>query len=132
MAQPCVGIARSARQTGCQTECQTGLGGKGELMTYLMEVPVDRADDSGIVLVEVDPAEVPGDLELASDEAGKAAARARRSLEESLDHLRPSLQRIITMLEGLAPQETEVEFGLKIGGETGVIIAKGTPNEALP
>ena len=30
------------------------------------------------------------------------------------------------MLKEVAPAEAEVEFGLKIGGETGVIVAKGT------
>ena len=30
------------------------------------------------------------------------------------------------VLKELTPDEAEVEFGLKMGGETGVIIAKGT------
>jgi Trypsin-co-occurring domain 1 len=30
------------------------------------------------------------------------------------------------MIDELAPDETTVDFGLKIGGETGVIVAKGT------
>jgi hypothetical protein len=95
-------------------------------MAYLMAVPVSAADSDAVVVFEVDRTEVPDDLELAADEPGRVAARARRTLEEALGELRPSLQRVVAMLQGLAPQQTEVEFGLKIGGETGVIIAKGT------
>jgi Trypsin-co-occurring domain 1 len=35
------------------------------------------------------------------------------------------LQKITQVLRELAPEEAQVEFGLKIGGETGVIVAKG-------
>ena len=52
--------------------------------------------------------------------------RARITLEESLEKLKPSLRKIVHLLKELGPDEAEIEFGLKIGGETGVIIAKGT------
>jgi hypothetical protein len=48
------------------------------------------------------------------------------TLEEALGKLKPSLQKVIQLLKDLSPDETEVEFGLKMGGETGVIVAKGT------
>ena len=66
------------------------------------------------------------DLVLAAPEAGQLAARAQITLEEALRKLKPSLQKIVHLLKELAPEETVIEFGLKIGGETGVIIAKGT------
>jgi hypothetical protein len=94
-------------------------------MTYLMAVPLGQGDDD-IVLFEVDPSEVPGELVLASDEPGKAVARAGGTLDEALGRLRPTLKRIVETLHDLAPRETEIEFGLKVGGETGFIIAKGT------
>lgn len=94
-------------------------------MAYLLGVPVE-AGSGDIVVFEVDPGEVSGDLVLASSEPGKVSDRARVSLEEALAKLKPSLQRIVQLLKELAPDETAVEFGLKIGGETGVIIAKGT------
>lgn len=94
-------------------------------MSYLLGVPVgDGADD--VVVFEVDRSEVPEDLVLASAEPGKVAARARTTLEEALAGVKPSLIKIVEMLRELAPEETAVEFGLKMGGETGMIIAKGT------
>ena len=77
-------------------------------------------------MFEVDRNEVSGDLVLASPEPGKIADRAQVTLEEALDKLKPSLRKVVHMLKELSPDETVVEFGLKMGGETGVIIAKGT------
>ena len=65
------------------------------------------------------------DLVLAS-EPGKVIARAQVTLEEALEKLKPSLQKVVHLLKELSPDQTVVEFGLKVGGETGVIIAKGT------
>jgi hypothetical protein len=48
------------------------------------------------------------------------------TLEEALAKVKPSWHEIVHLLRELAPEQTEVEFGLKIGGETGVIVAKGT------
>jgi hypothetical protein len=33
---------------------------------------------------------------------------------------------VVGLLKELSPDQTVVEFGLKVGGETGMIIAKGT------
>jgi|SRR5215471_7943087 len=94
-------------------------------MAYLLSLPVTVGSDEVLVL-EADRSEVAGDLVLASPEPGKVADRARISLEEALKGLKPSLQKISHLLKELSPDETVLEFGLKIGGETGVIIAKGT------
>ena len=94
-------------------------------MAYLLGLPVE-ADSDDVLVFEVDRTEVSGDLVLASTDPDKAADRARVTLEEALTKLKPSLQKIVHLLKELAPDETEVEFGLKIGGETGMIIAKGT------
>ena len=48
------------------------------------------------------------------------------TLEEALTKLKPSLMKVVHTLKEMSPGETVVEFGLKMGGETGVIIAKGT------
>lgn len=94
-------------------------------MSYLLGVPVD--DGTGdLIVFEVDRSEVPDDLVLASVESGKIAAQARMTLEEALADLKPSLTKVIGALREMAPGEVKVEFGMKIGGETGVIIAKGT------
>ena len=95
-------------------------------MGYLLAVPVsDGAEPDGVVVFEVDLSEVSADLEFASDEPG-VAARARRTLEQALTDLRPSLRRVVGMVRDLAPSQATVEFGIKMGGETGVIVAKGT------
>lgn len=80
-----------------------------------------------ILVVEVDDAEPSGGLVLAAvPDPTMGIARARVTLEEALTKLKPSLQKIAHVLQELAPEEAEVEFGLKVGGETGMIIAKGT------
>lgn len=48
------------------------------------------------------------------------------SLEEALDKLKQPLGKVVHLFKEMSPDEAAVEFGLKIGGETGVIIAKGT------
>jgi hypothetical protein len=94
-------------------------------MTYQLAVPLSQGSDD-VVIFEVDSAEVPDDLVLASDDPARKADRARVTLEEALTNLKPSLKKIREMLQDLSPDETTVNFGLKIGGEYGVVIAKGT------
>lgn len=93
-------------------------------MALLMGLLVEAGSEEMLV-VEVDRSEISDDLVLAS-EPGKVAARAQVTLEEALANLKPSLHRIVDLLKELSPDHTIVEFGLKLGGETGVIIAKGT------
>jgi Trypsin-co-occurring domain 1 len=90
----------------------------------LMSLPVEGGSDE-ILVVEVDRSEVADDLVLAS-EPGKVAARAQVTLEEALAKLKPSLSKVVDLLKELSPDQTVVEFGLKLGGETGAIVAKGT------
>lgn len=94
-------------------------------MAYLLGLPV-YAEGHEVLVVEVDHDEVPDGLVLASDEPGKVADRARVSLEEALEKLKPPLGKVVHLFKEMSPDETAVEFGLKIGGETGVIIARGT------
>ncbi len=94
-------------------------------MTYLLGLPVSEHGND-VIVVEVDRSEVSDDLVLASVEPGKTVDRARVTLEEALAKLKPSLRKVVDLLKEISPDETVVEFGLKIGGETGVIIAKGT------
>ena len=91
-------------------------------MAYLLGL----ADGDNLLVFEVDRTEVSGDLVLASPDPGKIADLARVTLDEALAKLKPSLHKVVQLLKDLSPDETVVEFGLKIGGETGVIIAKGT------
>jgi hypothetical protein len=94
-------------------------------VAYLVEFPVDAAGADAVTF-EVDPGEISGDLVLASADPGQIAARARVTLEDALGKLKPALHKVVDLLQDLSPDETVVEFGLKLGGETGVIVAKGT------
>src|SRR5687768_6242048 len=91
----------------------------------LMQVSVGDGDS---VVIEVNGNEVPEDLVLASasDKAHEIAARASASLEELLDRVRPTVQAVGRWAQASAPDTATVEFGLKLGGETGIMIAKGT------
>lgn len=92
-------------------------------MTLLISVP---AEGDSVLLVEADRQDVPGELTLAASMPGEAAAKATRSLVESLDQLEPLLSAVKQSLVSSAPDSFSVEFGVKFGGETGIILAKGT------
>jgi hypothetical protein len=94
-------------------------------MGYLMSVRADYGTDDNIVF-EVDGDQIPDDLVLASPRLSGTAAHASFTLTEALGKLKPSLERTVSLLHELSPQRIDVEFGLKIGGETGIIVSKGT------
>jgi hypothetical protein len=97
-------------------------------VAVLLQVPVEN----GIVLlVEVEREDIPSDLVLASPRSGGVAAKATRSLGEALEQLGPVLQTIRTRLLTQAPDQFSVEFGVKLGGETGLVLAKGTAEANL-
>lgn len=93
------------------------------MTTYLLEVPLEGGD---ALLAEVERTDLPGSLELAAPDPGKAAAKARQTFEESLTRLKPALSSLHHVLSSLTPSGYQVELGLKLGGETGMILAKGT------
>jgi hypothetical protein len=98
---------------------------EGGMMAYLLGMPLERGSDE-VLIFEVDRSETSGDLVLASADPERLADRSRLTLEEAFGKLKPSLQKIVHQLRELSPAETVVEFGLKIGGEMGVVIARGT------
>ena len=95
-------------------------------MAVLMRVPLDDAEGAASVLVETDSGDIPGGLVLAASEPGRAAATATRSLSASLEHLEPVLRTVKEKLAASAPEHFTVEFGVKLGGESGIILARGT------
>jgi hypothetical protein len=95
-------------------------------VAVLVRVPVNDAEGGVVVLVESDQRDIPGGLALASPDPGHAAAVASRSLSASLEHLEPVLRTVRDKLIASAPEHFSVEFGVKLGGETGIILAKGT------
>ncbi|WP_149181648.1 CU044_2847 family protein [Streptomyces sp. TRM49041] len=88
-------------------------------------ITIELGDGSqGAAVFEVDDDLVGADLERVPGEA--VVARARMSLQEAMDQLGPTLSKVFQTIRRLGPHEAELEFGLKMGGETGVIVAKGT------
>jgi hypothetical protein len=94
------------------------------MRTILMEVPVEPGHPA--LTVEVDQADVSSDLVMASDDTEKSTARAAKSLDESLHTIVPALRSALRHLREIGPDGIVVEFGLKFGGEYGLILAKGT------
>ncbi len=93
------------------------------MATVLLRVPLENG---GSVLVEADRTDVGEALTLATPIAGRAAAEATYTLASSLDELKPLLSTIKEKLAAIGPNDFTVEFGVKMGGETGIILAKGT------
>ncbi|MCH0539703.1 hypothetical protein I3F58_09030 [Streptomyces sp. MUM 203J] len=95
-------------------------------MAQLITMRVDEDGERSAVF-EVDDGLVgpwPQDLAQGTEEG--LAVRGRMSLQEALDQLQPTLSSVTRSVRQLGPQQTEITFGLKMGGETGVIVAKGT------
>jgi uncharacterized protein YggE len=88
------------------------------------ELVTMTVDGEGFAVFEVDSDLAGSDLELAADDG--TVARAQTSLRAALNHVRPALAQVSETVRELKPDEMEIAFGLKIGGETGVVIAKGT------
>jgi Trypsin-co-occurring domain 1 len=97
--------------------------GSGGVMSVLLEVPVGNGAS---LLVETDRAEIPGGLTMASPSTGAAAAKARQSLSEALQQLEPMLSTVRERLVSAGSEQFAVEFGIRLAGETGCILAKGT------
>jgi hypothetical protein len=93
---------------------------------YIVEFSLESNDADAVVGFELEPEEIPGDLTLSSNEQGPVIRRASASLGRVLDRIGPVLQRIHKVVAKSAPDSAEVEVGVKLGGETGVIFTKGT------
>ncbi|MGQ0775312.1 MAG: CU044_2847 family protein [Pseudonocardiales bacterium] len=90
---------------------------------YLIEVPVEAG---GRLLVQVSDLELPGDLQLASTRPGEVITKARQTLEQALDQIKPAVGAVLDRLKAMSPDEVSVEFGLTLSAETGIVVAKGT------
>lgn len=91
-------------------------------MSYLVEVPVE----GGCLLVEAGDTQLPDDLDLAARQPGEIVAHANQTLEQSLDQLKPGITAVVRRLEAMSPDAFTLEFGLVLGAEYGLVVAKGT------
>ncbi|MGH8897213.1 MAG: CU044_2847 family protein [Egibacteraceae bacterium] len=78
-------------------------------------------EEGGAVVVEVDD-EAFGVQRAARDE--DEVVRAGKKLEAALAVIRPAARAVLDGLGGLAPDEKQVCFGVKLNGQVGALIAK--------
>lgn len=100
----------------------SGLNTRGIAMTELVMMTVTDREGSAVFEAETDLAG--SDLELAADDG--VVRRAETSLRDALGRVRPALLQIAETVRAMQPDEAEIQFGLKIGGESGIVVAKGT------
>jgi hypothetical protein len=91
-------------------------------MSRLIEVPLSAG---GSITVEVDEP-TGGRTMRGGDRGAELVERGGRTLEESLENIAPALQEVLDKLRGVSTQlrQIEVELGLKLTGEAGMVVAR--------
>jgi NTP-dependent ternary system trypsin peptidase co-occuring protein len=91
-------------------------------MGRLMEVPLESG---GAIVVEVDERSAARTMRGGGD-AGSLVERGGRTLEQSLGGIVPALREAIDRLREVSSElsEVEVELGLKLTAEAGMVVAK--------
>ncbi len=89
-------------------------------MKKLVEFPLE---DGSSILVEVEENEAGGIIK--ASRADDAVTKANKTFEEAMDKVKPAASAIIAKIRGLsdAPDEVEVQFGLKLSAEAGAFVA---------
>ncbi|MEE6262287.1 CU044_2847 family protein [Plantactinospora sonchi] len=97
----------------------------------LLRVPIEDGSDE-FVEVEADFEDQEESLRLASAHDRRARVSAF-SLASAMDKVMPVLRTIVRRVRSTehAPDEIAMELGLKVGGEQGFILTKGTAEATL-
>jgi len=97
----------------------------------LLKVPVGDGSDA-FVEVEVDYEDLGQSVRLVADDP-VASAVASFTLTSSINKVLPAIRTVLGGLRNvdLAPDEIGMEMGLKVGGETGLVFAKGKTEAAF-
>ncbi|WP_406175890.1 CU044_2847 family protein [Streptomyces sp. NBC_00996] len=77
--------------------------------------------DGAAMVVEIEDTS-PGLENVARDDNG--ILEASRRLDQMLTGARPTIEAVLDLLRQLAPDEYELEFGIKLNAEAGVVVAK--------
>ncbi|MEV6956462.1 CU044_2847 family protein [Streptomyces sp. NPDC051183] len=77
--------------------------------------------DGTSLLIEAED-DAPGLQRISRDDDG--VVQAGRRLQDALNEVRPAIRSVIDSVRSLGPDEYEVEFGMKLNAESGVVIAK--------
>jgi hypothetical protein len=93
--------------------------------SILLKVPVG-ANPEQYVEVEVDRTDLSEAIQLTAERHADVAT-APYSIASSMDRILPALSTVLTKLRSAehAPDEIAVKVGLKVGGELGLVFAKG-------
>lgn len=99
--------------------------------TVLLRIPLDSGEGPHLI-AEVDATDL-GGVDLMADDGGGRLGTAATTLSEAFGKLEPALDMIVSRLRRATrhPDEITVDFGLKLGGETGLVFAKGTAEANL-
>jgi hypothetical protein len=80
------------------------------------------ADGEGVLRVQ----SAENDLSLVpASSVSKTVEKAKDTLEDAIGAIMPALSVVTGKLRKLSPDELTVEFGLVLGAESGVVVAKG-------
>ncbi|MEU8006203.1 CU044_2847 family protein [Catellatospora sp. NPDC049111] len=83
-----------------------------------------RSAAGSSLIVEV--GDLPTGMKRVSARDANGIVEAGQRLEQAIDSLRPSLETLVDTIAGMAPTSHEIEFGLKLSGEVGAVVAKST------
>jgi hypothetical protein len=91
----------------------------------LIKVPVGDGTDA-VIEAEVDYSDLGQSVQLVSDDQDSPGV-ASFSLASSIRRVLPAINTVLSGLSAtdFAPDEVSIELGLKVGGETGLVFAKG-------
>lgn len=92
-------------------------------MSRFIEVPLASG---GSITVEVDEEVGTARTMRGGDRGAELVERGGRTLEESLETVAPALQELLEKLRGVSTElsQIEVELGLKLTGEAGIVVAR--------
>jgi hypothetical protein len=92
-------------------------------MSRLVEVPLASG---GSITVEVDDVNGARTMRGGSDRGAELVERGGQTLEQSLGAIAPALHEVLDKLRSVSRElaEIEVELGLKLTGEAGMVVAK--------
>jgi hypothetical protein len=96
-----------------------------QAVEYIMEIPVAGG---GVLRVQGTEDGLPFGLVPAANQptVGPLVAKTDETVQAALDELTPAITATTSRLRAFAADEVTVEFGLVLGVEGGVIIAKGS------
>jgi hypothetical protein len=109
----------------CPTILASELSGASSEATVQLTMKVNDGSDQTAVF-EVSDADLPGELVLAARPGAQTVDYTTRTLDQALADVEPTLKSVAKRLKSIAPDRMEIEFGLKVGGEAGLVFAKGT------